>query len=69
MDAWPVDPPGLGSGPLSIRTRSSHPSLARCSTRQLPTMPAPMTATLALGGAVRREVMDRALQRPGEIPR
>ena len=50
LDAWPVEPPGLGSGPLSIRTRSSQPNSARWATKQLPTMPAPMTATLARSG-------------------
>jgi hypothetical protein len=29
FEAWPVEPPGLGSGPLSISTRSRHPSAAR----------------------------------------
>jgi len=29
FDACPVEPPGLGIGPLSIRTRSRQPSLAR----------------------------------------
>jgi hypothetical protein len=29
FDACPVEPPGFGSGPLSIRTRSCQPSLAR----------------------------------------
>ncbi len=29
LDAWPVDPPGLGIGPLSTRTRSRQPSRAR----------------------------------------
>ena len=29
LDACPVEPPGLGSGPLSICTMSCHPSLAR----------------------------------------
>ena len=47
FDAWPVEPPGLGSGPLSIRTRSFQPRRARCPTRQLPTIPAPMTTACA----------------------
>src|SRR5262245_29290072 len=47
LDAWPVEPPGLGRGPLSTRTRSVHPNRARCPTRQLPTMPAPITTHLA----------------------
>ena len=50
FDAWPVEPPGLGSGPFSISTRSSHPSSARCPTRQFPTMPAPITAIVARAG-------------------
>ncbi len=29
LDAWPVDPPGFGSGPLSISTMSFQPSRAR----------------------------------------
>ena len=29
LDACPVEPPGFGSGPLSICTMSRHPSLAR----------------------------------------
>ena len=50
FDAWPVEPPGFGNGPLSMRTMSSHPRRLRWPTRQLPTMPAPMTTTLALLG-------------------
>ena len=49
LDACPVEPPGLGSGPLSTSTRSVQPSRARCPTRQLPTMPAPITTQLADG--------------------
>ena len=30
FEAWPVEPPGFGSGPLSIRTRSFQPRWARC---------------------------------------
>src|ERR671915_2249977 len=52
LDAGPVEPPGLGSGPLSIRTRSDQPSRARCPTRLLPTMPAPMTMARAVPGRV-----------------
>ena len=52
FDAWPVEPPGLGSGPLSIWTMSVQPSSARWWTRLLPTMPAPMTTTLGRGGDV-----------------
>ena len=29
FEAWPVEPPGLGSGPLSSSTRSVQPSRAR----------------------------------------
>ena len=29
FDAWPVEPPGLGSGPLSSSTSSVQPSRAR----------------------------------------
>ena len=29
LDAWPVEPPGFGIGPLSTRTRSRQPSSAR----------------------------------------
>ena len=29
LDAWPVDPPGFGSGPLSSSTISRQPSRAR----------------------------------------
>src|SRR3954451_1456298 len=50
FDAWPVDPPGFGSAPLSIWTMSRQPSRARWCTRLLPTMPAPITTTRAEGG-------------------
>src|SRR5215208_2184727 len=50
FDAWPVEPPGFGSGPLSIRMRSFQPRWARWPTRQLPTMPAPMTTAHAVAG-------------------
>jgi hypothetical protein len=50
FDAWPVEPPGLGSGPLSSWTMSRQPRLARCQTRLLPTMPAPMTTQRAEAG-------------------
>ena len=50
FDAWPVEPPGLGSGPLSIWTMSVQPSSARWWTRLLPTMPAPMTTQRADAG-------------------
>src|SRR5580704_8589293 len=50
FDACPVDPPGLGIGPLSTRTRSRQPSRARWWTRLLPTIPAPITTALARTG-------------------
>ena len=50
LEAWPVEPPGLGSGPLSTCTMSAQPRSERCPTRQLPTMPAPITTTLARSG-------------------
>ena len=52
FEAWPVEPPGLGSGPMSSWTMSVQPSSARWWTRLLPTMPAPMTTTLAVVGTV-----------------
>ena len=59
FDACPVEPPGLGSGPLSICTMSRQPSRARWCTKLLPTMPAPMTTTRALDGT---EAMTASLQ-------
>src|SRR6516162_3209902 len=50
LEAWPVEPPGFGIGPLSTRTRSRQPSCARWWTRLLPTMPAPMMTALARAG-------------------
>jgi len=50
LEAWPVEPPGFGIGPLSTRTRSRQPSRARWWTRLLPTMPAPMMTALARAG-------------------
>src|SRR5215469_5563142 len=50
FDACPVDPPGLGIGPLSTRTTSRQPSRARWCTRLLPTIPAPITTALARAG-------------------
>ena len=50
FDACPVEPPGLGSAPLSICTTFFHPSRVRWWTRLLPTMPAPMTTTSAVAG-------------------
>ena len=50
FDACPVEPPGLGSAPLSIWTMSRQPRRARWCTRLLPTMPAPITTTRAVAG-------------------
>src|SRR3954465_6416545 len=50
FDAWPVEPPGFGNGPLSSWTRSVQPSSARWPTRLLPTMPPPMTTHFVLAG-------------------
>ena len=50
LEAWPVEPPGLGSAPLSICTTLRHPSRVRWCTRLLPTIPAPMTTTSADAG-------------------
>src|SRR5918995_5369981 len=47
FDACPVEPPGFGNGPLSIRTMSFQPRCARWPRRLLPTIPAPMTTHLA----------------------
>ena len=54
FDAWPVEPPGFGSGPLSSRTRSVQPSSARWPARLLPTMPAPITTARAVVGQEER---------------
>ena len=51
FEACPVEPPGLGSGPLSSSTRSVQPSSARWWTRLLPTMPAPITTARAVARA------------------
>src|SRR5260370_26402377 len=50
FEAWPVDPPGLGSGPLSMRTTSRQPSRHRWYATLLPTMPHPITTTRAWAG-------------------
>jgi uncharacterized membrane protein YgaE (UPF0421/DUF939 family) len=50
LEAWPVEPPGLGSGPLSIWTMSVQPSRARWHARPFPTIPAPTITTRALLG-------------------
>src|SRR5687768_4668981 len=50
FDACPVEPPGLGSGPLSSWRISVHPRRARWRATEFPTMPAPITTTRALRG-------------------
>ena len=50
VQAWPVDPPGFGSGPLSNCTMSRQPSSARCATTEFPTIPDPITTTFAAVG-------------------
>src|SRR5665213_4434191 len=50
FDAWPVEPPGFGNGPLSSWTRSRQLSSARWPMRLLPTMPPPMTTHFAVAG-------------------
>src|SRR5438270_9486232 len=50
FDAWPVEPPGFGSAPCSISTRSVQSSWERWYARLLPTMPAPMTTACAEEG-------------------
>src|SRR6185437_15101646 len=46
FDAWPVEPPGFGNGPLSIWTTSVQPSSVSQPATLLPTMPPPITTTL-----------------------
>ena len=65
LDAWPVEPPGFGIGPLSTRTRSRQPSCARWCTRLLPTMPAPMMTALARAGV---SVINHPASRGWSIP-
>ena len=50
FEAWPVEPPGFGSGPLSIRSTSLQPSSVRWYARLDPTMPLPTTTARARGG-------------------
>src|SRR3954452_4749792 len=64
FEACPVEPPGLGSAPLSIWTMSRQPSRARWWTRLLPTMPAPITTTRAVGGT---EAMEASLREAGDV--
>ena len=47
LEAWPVEPPGFGNGPLSSWTRSVQPSSASQPARLLPTIPPPITTTRA----------------------
>src|SRR6185437_930641 len=51
FDAWPVEPPGFGIGPLSISVMSVSPSWVRWYARLLPTMPAPMMTVFWCAGA------------------
>src|SRR5438105_2045187 len=60
FDACPVEPPGLGNGPLSIWTMSRQPSSARWPTTEFPTMPDPITTTFAVVG---RSLTGRTLRR------
>src|SRR5207302_8383340 len=50
FDAWPVEPPGFGNGPLSTWTTSVQPSSASQPVRPLPTMPPPIPTQRALLG-------------------
>src|SRR5829696_3994521 len=64
FDAWPVEPPGLGSGPVSSWRMSVQPWRARWQASELPTMPAPITTTRAdpsrrLCDAMRRDISER----------
>src|SRR5262245_39078455 len=52
FEAWPVEPPGFGSGPLSPSTMPCRPCRARWYARLLPTMPAPITTARAEPGNV-----------------
>src|SRR5438105_9437982 len=51
FDACPVEPPGLGRGPLSSNTTSRQPSRVRWKARLLPTIPQPMTTHRAWAGS------------------
>ena len=53
FDACPVDPPGLGRGPLSISVTSRWPNATRWWATLLPTIPAPMITTRAAGASAR----------------
>ena len=45
FEAWPVEPPGFGNGPLSTWMRSVQPSSVSQPARLLPTIPPPITTT------------------------
>src|SRR5919109_543103 len=62
FEACPVEPPGLGIGPLSIWTMPRQPRRARWQATELPTMPAPMTTTPAFSG--RRLIFSDISHRP-----
>src|SRR6266699_598386 len=76
FDACPVEPPGLGNGPLSICTMSRQPCSARWATTEFPTMPDPITTTFAAVGRsltlvlleegdAGRTLLTRSIGRPG----
>src|SRR3972149_2677232 len=75
FEAWPVDPPGFGSVPLSSRTMSRQPLRARGQAMLFPTIPAPMTTTLAPSRSPARATpppcgpagSPRASRRSGEV--
>src|SRR6185436_4855577 len=68
FEACPVDPPGLGSGPLSSSTMFRHPCSARWYAMLLPTMPAPITTTSARAGSapIRTSSTPRCCDVPAE---
>src|ERR1700716_3535591 len=76
LDACPVEPPGLGSGPLSSRTMSRQPRRQRWKATLLPTMPHPITTARARTGnplkasfrRVGRAHLFRQLVPPDPIP-
>src|SRR5437899_5015665 len=65
LEAWPVEPPGLGSVPFSSSTMSFQPCFARCQAMLLPTIPAPMITTPARSGspAMRKSIPPRGPRR------
>ena len=52
FEAWPVEPPGFGNGPLSSSTMSLQPCRQRWWAMLFPTIPAPITTARALPGSV-----------------